>query len=963
MADETVLKPEIEKLLQRIEGMLGSQKLENPDKFNECCGTLFEYAVSEQSDELFAKYYSILLEKVRLAGDYSTVENDALKGIEYQKKAGEYGLVVKSYMYLYMNAERTGNISKAAQYIYYGLAIAEDHALYSETARLATCLGYLYYKAGDYANSIKYCLKAEENAEMAFDWDSESPETGELILNTANAFLANNRLYDAAKQKQKLAQYENNAIEKGIEYPRFLFEVFYAGFYMRSDEQDKVNEHLTKAKEVLDSVTDIAQYDDSITNYLAILSSMEKYDEMGEVLDFFIDKCKRNREMFKTAKPFFMKKIDLSLLKDDHETALETCIELISLYERSEQSLQEQIREAKDIFTERIGIERVQEDILKRNEKLREGIERANSENAAKSAFISSMSHEIRTPINAVLGLDEMIIRETGEESVRNYAYDIRNAGKNLLSIVNDILDFSKIEAGKMEIVPQEYNISEMLHELYIMINERAKKKGLILDYRVSPNIPRGLYGDDVRIRQIILNLLTNAVKYTDVGTVKLYIGSEMIAENLVALSVRVKDTGIGMKQEEMDKLFNPFERMDMKKNRTVEGTGLGMSIVTSLLREMGSEIKVDSEYGKGSTFSFIIEQKVTDPVPIGNFDIREGEKGQTGDNEALFTAHKAKVLVVDDTEINLTVARGLLKRTGVQVDTAVSGYQCLELCGKTRYDIILMDHRMPQMDGVETLHALRNESGLNRDTIVIALTANASSDAEEYYLGEGFTGYLSKPIVGTALEKALVKHLPTEMLDTEDDLALAIDEEEGIKACGGREMYMTVVNDGVTNASMTLSELRTLYESGDIKNFTIKVHALKNLARMFGANGLSKEALYLEKCGDEGRTEVLEVQVPKMFEHFEKVVQNLAERHNINLGGGSQEFDVTVFKDMLDAIIEFAGTFDFDNADKVMTDLKEFMIPENMREDFDGLSAALYNYDGEGIVTMAHNCIDKLKG
>ena len=963
MAEETTYKPEIERLLKRIETLLAEQHADSIERFDEYCGSLFEYAVSEQSDSLFARYYAIRLERVRLGGDYAAAEADALKGIEYQRRAGEYDSLVETYLYLSLCAERNGDISRAAQYIFYGLEIAEEHALYTETARMASRLGMLYYKAGDYSEAIDYCLTALENAEMSFSMDMDSPESAEMLLNLANAYLADNRLYEAARYKQRVADFEDGARARGVEYPAFNFEIFYANYYLKNAAEDKVREHLKKAGTLLGELKHISGYEEGIQSYIAILYTLGEYDEVMRLLDEFILRCRRDGEPFKIARPFFNRKIEIAMLRGDRDMALETYIELVSLYEMTEQGAHEQIREARRQYTEHSESEKRREEMLERNERLREGIEKANSENAAKSAFISSMSHEIRTPINAVLGMDEMIIRETGEESIRNYAYDIRNAGKNLLAIVNDILDFSKIEAGKMEIVPQEYNISEMLHELYIMINERARKKGLILDYRISPNIPSGLFGDDVRIRQVVLNLLTNAVKYTEVGTVKLYVGSESIGHDMVALSVRVKDTGMGMKQEEMDKLFNPFERMDMKKNRTVEGTGLGMSIVTSLLHAMGSEIKVESQYGRGSTFSFILEQKVVNPEPIGDFDIHEGEKGQVGDDEALLTAHRARLLVVDDTVINLTVAKGLLKRTGIMVDTVDSGMGCLEMCAKTRYDVILMDHRMPQMDGIETLHALREESGLNRDTMVIALTANANSGAEEFYLNEGFGGYLSKPIAGVALEKMLLKVLPKELLDTEEDLAYVIDEDEGIKACGGRDMYMTVVNDGVAHADMTLAELKRLYESGDIRNFTIKVHALKNLARMLGATGLSKEALYLEKCGDEGRLEILEAETPKLFEHFTGIIKSIAERYDIQTGGGSTEADTETLTEMLEAIAEFARTFDFDSADRVMTGLKEYIIPEVMKEEFEQLAAALYNYDGEGIAKLAAGCIEKLKG
>ena len=441
--------------------------------------------------------------------------------------------------------------------------------------------------------------------------------------------------------------------------------------------------------------------------------------------------------------------------------------------------------------------------------------------NKAQTTFISNMSHEIRTPINAILGMDEMIIRESSEEEIREYAYDIKNAGSTLLGIINDILDFTKIEAGTMEIIEQDYDLSSAVNDLINMINDTEK------------------------------------------GSVTFNLDYEKIDEDEIFLIVSVRDTGIGMKPEEMDKLLKPFERLDEKKNRTIEETGLGMSIVASLLAAMDSKLEVESTYGIGSRFFFRIRQKVVNWKEVGDLQNRyqEMKSEHRDEEEALFHASKANILVVDDTLVNLMVVKGLLKRTGARVDTAQSGEECLKLCGNRKYDIILLDHRMPQMDGVETLHLLREKEGMNRDTPVIALTANAVSGASEFYISEGFSDFLAKPVSGNKLEKMIARYLPKEVLDSEEELMTQINENAGIKACGSIEVYRQVCDEFSVTAENAIAEIRRYYEKGDIENYTIKVHALKSTARLAGAEHLSKLAKYLEDCGKEGRLEQRKLQ------------------------------------------------------------------------------------------------------
>ncbi len=394
----------------------------------------------------------------------------------------------------------------------------------------------------------------------------------------------------------------------------------------------------------------------------------------------------------------------------------------------------------------------------------------ADEANKAKSDFLANMSHEIRTPINAVLGMNEMILREAEDESILTYADSIMHAGKTLLELINEILDFSKIEAGKTEIVPVNYDLAGVINELVDMIRPRAEDKGLLLKLDFDRRLPRELYGDEVRIKQVITNILTNAVKYTEKGSITFSIGFEDldVFPEQIMLNVAVKDTGIGIKAEDIPKLFLEFERIEEKRNRNIEGTGLGMSITRSFLNLMGSELKVDSTYGVGSTFSFSLKQRVVSRKELGDYrDSYSGDQKERKRYRAQFTAPDASVLMVDDTQMNLKVFTSLLKKTLIRVDTAQSGDEGLKLAAENKYDIIFIDHMMPQKDGIETLHELReSDGGINAETTAICLTANAISGAREKYMSEGFDDYITKPVNPAALEEMLIRYLPDEKIN-----------------------------------------------------------------------------------------------------------------------------------------------------------------------------------------------------
>lgn len=401
-------------------------------------------------------------------------------------------------------------------------------------------------------------------------------------------------------------------------------------------------------------------------------------------------------------------------------------------------------------------------------DELREQRQIADDANKAKSQFLANMSHEIRTPINAILGMGEMILRESKEKETVEYAEDIETSGQTLLALINDILDFSKVEEGKMEIIPVQYEPVIVKNDIVNMIKDRATKKGLKFEVEFDKEIPRLLRGDEIRIKQCALNLLTNAVKYTQEGEVRLKIRHRKSSDDRIVLSFEVSDTGVGIRPEDMDNLFSPFMRIDEKKNRSIEGTGLGISITKRLLELMKSDLHVESEYGKGSVFSFEIEQEVLNWEPAGEPERKaDGVNKKKAEYKELFHAPEATILVVDDIKMNLTVFTKLLKKTQIQIDTALSGKLAIEMAKDKNYDIIFIDHLMPDMDGIETLEKLK-EDNPDSNAVYIALTANAISGAREMYLNAGFADYISKPVEGPKLEKLIMSYLPPEkLLDT----------------------------------------------------------------------------------------------------------------------------------------------------------------------------------------------------
>ena len=494
----------------------------------------------------------------------------------------------------------------------------------------------------------------------------------------------------------------------------------------------------------------------------------------------------------------------------------------------------------------------------------------ADTANKAKSDFLADMSHEIRTPINAVLGMNEMILRESKDDQILEYSSNIKSAGNTLLSIINNILDFSKIEDGKMTLVPVEFDVAELINNLVNTISERARLKGLEFIVEVDETIPSKLCGDDVRISQIVMNLLTNAVKYTESGSVTLRVMNNGTAGGDANLRFEVADTGIGIKDEDLSKLFESFKRIEEKRNRHIEGTGLGISIVCKLLAMMDSKLDVESKYAIGSTFGFDLRLRIVDQEPVGRYDGRKKTVSGRGE-EVHLHAPDARVLVTDDNAMNLKVAENFMKIFGIKPVTCSSGKETIELMKKNKFDIVFLDHMMPQMDGIETLKVLKDEDLLNGAT-VIALTANAVVGAEGQYLSAGFDGYLSKPITIQELEKTLRKYLPQGSVedraqDAEEEKpasvsldkvrSLGLNVDAGLMyTCSDEDFYLELLTDYARSADDKCSELSSYLEMGDLKNYEILVHSLKSASKTVGADELSDRAKALEEASRDQNTD-----------------------------------------------------------------------------------------------------------
>lgn len=482
----------------------------------------------------------------------------------------------------------------------------------------------------------------------------------------------------------------------------------------------------------------------------------------------------------------------------------------------------------------------------------------------SKDTFFANMSHEIRTPINTIIGLNEMILREDISDEIAENAINIQNASKMLLTTINDILDLSKLESGKMDIVPTQYEISSMFSDLVNLVWIRAHQKDLEFKLDIDPEIPSMLYGDEVRIKQVVTNLLTNAVKYTETGSITLTAKCERIAADQILLRISVQDTGMGIRKESLDDLFNSFKRVDETENRNIEGTGLGLSISKQLMDMMGGKLTVDSVYHQGSTFTIELKQRIVNVRPIGSINFAaQKQLSQRTRYQQTFIAPDARILVVDDNAMNLMVAVKLLRDTKVQVDTAESGKDALKKTAEVAYHLILMDHMMPEMDGAATLRAVRTQTkGFCQKTPVIALTANVMSDAEQVYRNMGFDGYLAKPISTPLLEASLLQYLPHELIEY-----LAKEEPEEEVAYEGPNQVSSARKRKVAITADCICDLpKDLLERFKIRLMYCYVHTKEG--RFCDLFEISSDSLlsYLETEGNEAHSSTAS---PSEYEYF----------------------------------------------------------------------------------------------
>lgn len=519
----------------------------------------------------------------------------------------------------------------------------------------------------------------------------------------------------------------------------------------------------------------------------------------------------------------------------------------------------------------------------------------AEAANMAKSSFLANMSHEIHTPINAILGMNEMILREEKDPAIRGYAGNIQASGNSLLSIVSDVLDISKIESGKLEIIPVDYEVNSLISDCCNMAAGRAKAKELELLVECADNVPMKLCGDETHIRQIIMNLLTNAVKYTEKGTVKLIVSGRFTDGGFV-LKVDVSDTGIGIAEENLPQLFTQFQRFDLQRNRNIEGTGLGLSIVKRLCDLMSGTITARSVLGSGSTFTVELPQKVVDSTPCGGVNLNYSA-GAEHEYHHSFEAPEAKILAVDDLPVNLLVIANLLKETRIKIDTAGSGRECLDKCSQQKYDLILMDHMMPEMDGVQTFEKLHGDkSSPNFETPVIMLTANALAGMREQYMDVGFADYVSKPVRGAKLEEAIRRNLPeslikpaspeipAEAVSTEPsgfaDICSAVPELNVNAAlqycCGSAELLNDLLHDFTENDHF--SDLKAAFEEKRWEDYRRHAHSLKSTSLMIGLTGLSERARASELALKGGCTEFAELNHDSLIEEYSALLGKIKD-------------------------------------------------------------------------------------
>lgn len=612
--------------------------------------------------------------------------------------------------------------------------------------------------------------------------------------------------------------------------------------------------------------------------------------------------------------------------------------------------------------------------IIEQNHLMKRLVLQTEDANRAKTNFVSNMSHEIRTPMNSIVGITEILLRSRHSPKEQEYLLNIQSSGRVLLTIINDVLDCSKMEAGKMQLFDEPYDTCSLFHDLRISMENRIGHSGLELIYDIDQDIPCKLKGDMGRIRQVIINLVNNAIKYTEKGSVRFSVHVRQKNTDKVMLYYEVADTGIGIRKEDQKILFDAFQRVEMDRNRYVEGTGLGLTISQNLVNMMGGVIEVESEYGKGSRFFFTIEQTIIDPTPVSAVNYN-GQKDNVTEKEAecLFIAPEAHILLVDDNELNLVVAKELLKPLRMQIDTAENGLQAVKMVRGSQYDLVLMDHMMPVMDGIEAAKAIR---ALPEDKYqklpIIALTANAMVDARKEFLNAGMNGFVAKPIdfaricnqLKLWLPKDLVRDVPKEeakklladdLSDREiqpEDPQMGFSFEEGVKHCGSKAALMKTIRIFYRTIDSKANKIEQCLKEGLISDYAIEVHALKSSALLIGAVPLSEAAKELEDYGKQGKTEVLEEKTPDvltLYRDLKNILRPYAEKEE----NAKKEFSDGEWITALQQIHQCVEQFDLDGVDQIMEQLEEYQVPECIRESMDQLRVYVADVSMEEIMEL----------
>ena len=612
--------------------------------------------------------------------------------------------------------------------------------------------------------------------------------------------------------------------------------------------------------------------------------------------------------------------------------------------------------------------------IIEQNHLMKRLVLQTEDANCAKTNFVSNMSHEIRTPMNSIVGITEILLRSRHSPKEQEYLLNIQSSGRVLLTIINDVLDCSKMEAGKMQLFDEPYDTCSLFHDLRISMENRIGHSGLELIYDIDQDIPCKLKGDMGRIRQVIINLVNNAIKYTEKGSVRFSVHVRQKNTDKVMLYYEVADTGIGIRKEDQKILFDAFQRVEMDRNRYVEGTGLGLTISQNLVNMMGGVIEVESEYGKGSRFFFTIEQTIIDPTPVSAVNYN-GQKDNVTEKEAecLFIAPEAHILLVDDNELNLVVAKELLKPLRMQIDTAENGLQAVKMVRGSQYDLVLMDHMMPVMDGIEAAKAIR---ALPEDKYqklpIIALTANAMVDARKEFLNAGMNGFVAKPIdfaricnqLKLWLPKDLVRDVPKEeakklladdLSDREiqpEDPQMGFSFEEGVKHCGSKAALMKTIRIFYRTIDSKANKIEQCLKEGLISDYVVEVHALKSSALLIGAVPLSEAAKELEDYGKQGKTEVLEEKTPDvltLYRDLKNILRPYAEKEE----DAKKEFSDGEWITALQQIHQCIEQFDLDGVDQIMEQLEEYQVPECIRESMDQLRVYVADVSLEEIMEL----------